>query len=115
VKGEFYRTNWVLANADILPIMSANPRCLFTVTNTFLIQGRGIVLMPGIIPQRDERFRVGDFVELRRPDNSIVRVQIAGIEIMNPMPRDGSRMVLIKKPERKEDVPIGTEVWSIEG
>jgi hypothetical protein len=43
----------------------ATARCLFVVSDTFAIKGRGLVLIPGIKPEGDERFRVGDIVELR--------------------------------------------------
>jgi hypothetical protein len=92
--------------------MSANPRCLFVVSDTFIIRGRGIVLCPGIIPKGEERFRWGDSVELRRPDGTVLRVKIA-IELLSPTPKDGSFPILLAEPSRKEDVPIGTEVWSI--
>ena len=43
-------------------------RLLFTVTETFTVQGRGIVLLPELRPVGDEHFRVGDLLKLRRPD-----------------------------------------------
>jgi len=93
--------------------MVANPQCLFTVTHTFMLPNHGIALMPGIAPKGEERFRVGDFVELRRPDRSILQVKITGIEMLSPVPADRSFPIVIKEIKRKDDVPIGTEVWSI--
>jgi hypothetical protein len=48
-------------------------RRLFVVEDTFLIQGRGLVPVPGIIPQGEERFTVGDSILLLRPDGSCLR------------------------------------------
>ena len=90
----------------------ATPRCLFRVSHTLRIQRR-IVLWPGVIPQDDERFRIGDRVELRRPDGSFQPATISGLEIFSPAPRDGSVAVLLDESVRQEDVPIGTEVWSV--
>ena len=45
-------------------------RRIFNVADTFTIRSRGVVLMPGLVPINDERFRVGDPLLLRRPDGS---------------------------------------------
>lgn len=73
--------------------------------------GRGLVLIPGIVPIGDERFRIGDPLLLKRPDGSEVRTTIGGIELMIPVRNHDFTIVL--KELIKEDVPIGTEVWSI--
>ena len=62
-------------------------RRLFTVEDTFSIRGRGLVLVPGIVPEGDERFRVGDRITLRRPDGSSIDTQIGGLELLDPNPR----------------------------
>jgi hypothetical protein len=87
-------------------------RRLFTVADTFTVQGRGIVLVPGIDPAEDERFKVGDPLLLKRPDGAEGVVIIGGLEFVHPYP--GWIAVLLEE-SRKEDIPIGTEVWSIEG
>jgi hypothetical protein len=38
-------------------------RKLFAVEDMFFIRGRGLVLVPGINPQRDERFRANNHAE----------------------------------------------------
>jgi len=91
----------------------ATARCLFVVSDTVLIEGRGLVLLPGIKPEGDERFRLDDVVELRRPDKSTIRVKISGIEMLNPTPPNGGFAIILKDLVRKEDAPIATEVWSI--
>jgi len=95
--------------------MVATPRCLFVVSHTFSITGRGLVLVPGIKPEGDEQFRIGDVVELRKPGNAVARVKISGIEILNPIPHDGRFPIMLQDVIEKSDVPIGTEVWSVRG
>jgi hypothetical protein len=85
-------------------------RRLLTVEDTFAIRGRGLVLVPGIIPEGDERFRVGDRITLRRPGGSSVDTQIGGLELLDPNPRRD--VVIMLKGLAKGDVPVGTEVWS---
>jgi hypothetical protein len=88
-------------------------RKLFTVEAVFLIEGRGVFLAPGIVPEGSERFRAGDTIELRRPDGNRNRTSIAGLDLPTPNPR---HVVVVSLPRnfRKDDVPIGTEVWSID-
>lgn len=88
------------------------PRCLFKVEDAFLIAGRGLVPVPGIIPVGDERFRVGDPITLKRPDGSAISTVIGGLEFLCPNPR--MDVVILLKGLTKADVPIGTEVWSAE-
>lgn len=90
------------------------PRCLFTVSDTFLIRGRGLVPVPGIVPVGQERFHVGDPVLLKRPDGSELRAVISGIEIPYRDPNPNPSFPILLKNLGKEDVPIGTEVWSVD-
>jgi translation elongation factor EF-Tu-like GTPase len=83
-------------------------RHLFTVEDTFTIRGRGTVLVPGIVPEGGERFRIGDALRLRRPDGSEVEATIDGIEFFS-VPA-GTYPIVVGLP--KLDVPLGTEVWS---
>jgi len=62
-------------------------RFLFKVTDSFVVR-HYLVLLPGIVPQGEECFRVGDSIELRRPDGTSRTVEIAGLEMLNPMPAD---------------------------
>lgn len=90
-------------------------RCLFVVENTFFIRGRGLVPFPGIVPQGDERFYIGDPISLRRPDGSCLDWAISGIEMINcTPPRRHNEVVIVLHGLSKDDVPIGTEVWSID-
>lgn len=86
-------------------------RRLFTVTDTFTVTGRGIVLVPGLVPIGDERFSVGDPILLRCPDGLEVMTNIAGLEFPHPNPN--YEMLILLKDFRADDVPVGTEVWSV--
>jgi hypothetical protein len=88
-------------------------RRLFVVTDAVVIKGRGIVLLPGILPAGDEIFRAGDTILLRRPDGSSVTTAISSLEFVCPNPRNEVHVMLAAA--NKEDVPIGTEVWSVGG
>jgi hypothetical protein len=87
-------------------------RRLFTVEDTFVIHGRGLVLAPGLIPEGNERFRVGDPVTLRRPDGSSTETRIGGLELLDPNPQ--RYVVILLAGITKSDIPPGTEVWSAE-
>jgi len=88
-------------------------RRLFIVEDTFLIAGRGLIAVPGIIPEGEERFRVGDPILLRRPDGSTLRWKIGGIEILHtPTPKPEIPILLLGLT--KEDVPVGTAIWSLQ-
>jgi hypothetical protein len=88
-------------------------RLLFIIEDRFTVRGRGVVVLPGIVPQGDERFRVGDTVELRKPDRTNIVTRIGGLEFMSPMPANHAISVLLPNELTKDDVPVGTEVWSL--
>jgi hypothetical protein len=88
------------------------PRRLFIVSDTFLIRGRGLVLVPGVIPDEHEQLRVGDPLVLKRPDGSEIKAAIGGLEMFT-LPTKPDIPVLLKKLG-KADVPIATEVWSVD-
>ena len=77
----------------------------------FFIEQRGLVLAPGIVPEGNERFRVGDMIELRFIDGARTQVPIAGLDLFTQNPSHTIPVMLPKKIE-KNDVPVGTEVWS---
>jgi hypothetical protein len=87
-------------------------RLLFTVTDRFHLPGRGVVPFPGIVPVEGEHFRRGDSLLLKRPDGSEIRTRIGGFEMPNPNP---GPVVLVNLLElNADDVPIGTQVWSVD-
>lgn len=85
-------------------------RLLFIVEETFTIFGRGTILVPGVVPRGDEVFRVGDRLELRRPDGIVAVVRIDAFDMFNPGP-EGAFAVVVALP--KSEVPVGTAVWSV--
>src|SRR4051794_24328109 len=88
-------------------------RCLFVVEDTFFIKSRGLILVPGVIPQGDERFRTGDPILLKRPDGFLQEARIGGLDVfMTPTPRE--EIPILLKGRDRGDVPIGTEVWSVD-
>ena len=87
-------------------------RCLFTVSDRFTVIGRGIVLIPGLKPISEQRFKVGDKIRLKRPDGTDVIVVIAGLEL--PVPNPENEVLILLREFGKEDVPVGTEVWSLD-
>ena len=74
-----------------------------------------MVFVPGIVPERDERFRIGDVITFRKPDGSSSAVAIGGIEMISCETCVARREVIVLLKELiKEDVPVGTEVWSVD-
>jgi hypothetical protein len=54
---------------------------LCAVEDAFAIRVGGLVLVPGIIPEGDERFRAGDRIVVRKPDGWSVDTQTVGLEL----------------------------------
>jgi hypothetical protein len=89
-------------------------RLLLTVTETFTVPGKGIiVLLPELKPIGEERFRVGDLLRLRKPDGAEDLVPIDGLEFLKPI-RGNCQLVVTLAGKSREDVPVGTEVWSVD-
>jgi hypothetical protein len=92
---------------------------LFTVADTFTIRNRGIVLAPGFLPAAHEmsfHIRIGDPIELHRPDGSQLEACIRGIEMINApidviLDRQRRCPILLPANLTKADIPAGTEVW----
>ena len=72
-----------------------------------------MVLLPELKPIGDEKFKVGDPLRLRRPNGADEAVRIGGIEFLKPV-HGRCQVVVMLLGMSKEDVPIGTEVWSEE-
>jgi hypothetical protein len=86
-------------------------RRLFAVTDTFTVTGRGLVLIPGLIPIDDEHFKAGDPILLRSPDGRETRTSIDALEL--PHPNLKNEVLIMLRDLVKDDVPVGTEVWSL--
>ncbi len=80
----------------------------FVVADTFLIEGRRLVLVPGFSFAAGS-IRVGDKVRLLRPDGTTSVTTIAGLEMINTgRPLEAAPVSL--RGVVKSDVPIGTVV-----
>ena len=89
---------------------------LFKICDTFQIANRGLVvatdLKEGDARAKGIRLKVGDILELRRPDGSRVMSKIAGIGMLNPYVPNRPLDFLLSAELGKKDVPVGTEAWS---
>jgi hypothetical protein len=106
---------WVRRNRPIQVERQAliMSRLLFTVEDSFMIKGQGLVPVPGIVPQGQERFGPGDPIELRRPDGIRLTTRIASLELVSAHPPRNDWHVVLRDLS-KDDVPVGTEVWSVD-
>ena len=78
---------------------------LFTVENTFMITGRGLIITAG---PRNKTILTGNRIKLILPDNSEIETKIRGIDFWENF------SILIGEELQKKDVPIGTEVWLLD-
>lgn len=83
---------------------------LLTVEDTFLIEGRGVVVTPAI-PVPDYSGPQSVSATLRKPDGAetVVQAQLQ-IPMVSPPPQVYSYLCLLVGLT-KQDVPIGTEIW----
>ena len=70
------------------------------------------MLLPGLKPVGEQRFKVGDKIRLRRPNAGDLVVTIAGLELPHPNPEN--EVLILLGELSKDDVPVGTEVWSFD-
>jgi hypothetical protein len=88
------------------------PRRLLTVVDSFAIRGRGLIVAPWLAESEARRERFA--VELRRPDGSHARCEaFAQIPFLS-LPALVLQVHLALFGVTKDDVPIGTEVWTLE-
>jgi|SRR5579859_66295 len=87
---------------------------VMTVSDIVTITGRPMLLLfPGVPRDLQRTIRVGDKIELRRPDGTRIATILAEIEHAR-MLDGGSRWPLrLSSSISKTDVPVGTEVWWI--
>jgi hypothetical protein len=86
--------------------LSKNNVLLFKVENQFLVT-LGLILTPGL-GDSVNFVTTGAKIRLVRPDKSELITTIKGITF------EGNHDILISSEFSKEDVPIGTEVWTTE-
>ena len=87
-------------------------RFLFNIIDTFWLETIGLVAASDTNP-KDVSLSVGQRIELRLPDGSRLETEVAGIPRVRYLSYDPDRHFdfLLPGGVRKEDVPIGTEVW----
>ena len=87
------------------------------VHDTFEIKGRGVVVATDTtydqLP-RELRLKIGDPIELRVDGKVILRTKVVGIEHCDPWSPEHTFAFLLPRDLSKADVPIGSEVWSVE-
>ncbi|WP_435009361.1 hypothetical protein P12x_000613 [Tundrisphaera lichenicola] len=86
-------------------------RRLLVVERRLWLRDKGLILDPGIIPVGGEPIGVGSQVVLRRPDGSTCAAVIRGTSTDSGSATAGRIRLLLDEVGR-DDVPIGTEVWS---
>jgi hypothetical protein len=89
---------------------------LCSVESTFVLEGVGLVILPGI-PYPSEKMRnvrVGEPIILVRPDGSEIKTAIRSIESIYRNPPADHAPIIPSEALKQEDVPVGTEVWLCE-
>lgn len=87
---------------------------ILTVEDTFMIQGRGLVITS---KKTDEfvDFKVGDSIKIENPDQTFVETKIKGIELLcRPKFRNELISFTIESEIKKEQVQIGAKIWLLE-
>lgn len=80
------------------------------VEDTFLITGRGLVVVPG--PLIDDYSGPGPVqVELRKPNGTITLTELTVQLFHQTPPPKEYRWGCVFLSLNKEDVPLGTEIW----
>jgi hypothetical protein len=83
-------------------------RLAFTVGDSYLVRGVGLSLFPST-GQLDHGLRLGDALELRRPDGGIRR---AWVVCLHPIHSSPTPFLAVVFPDwQPSDAPVGTEVW----
>jgi hypothetical protein len=83
---------------------------LLTVEDVFDIPGRGLIVVPGPLPDSfGSPTEIS--VSLRRPDGQVLNATASiTFQFQTPPPKEHRFAVILKGPT-KSDVPIGTEIW----
>ena len=80
---------------------------LFIVENKFSMTGRGLILTSGL-GDKVKFITTGTKIKLIRPDKSELLTTIIGNTF------EGNHDILINSELNNEEIPAGTEVWTIE-
>ena len=85
---------------------------LFVVTWVTVIPTHGVLLSPGVTTHTRDRLKVGDTLELHRPDGTVLQTSVAGFyQFTRQLNEDSPTWdVLLAEHTHKDDIPVGTEV-----
>ena len=86
-------------------------RLLFKVQETFKLKDVGLVIVADNLA-RGLNLKIGDELELRRPDGTSLMTTVDSLPLLCPFDPERQLPISLPKGIGKEDVPIGTEVWS---
>jgi hypothetical protein len=62
-------------------------------------------------PQRGEKLKRGDQLELRTPNGKIIKIKLFGLGW--PSPDKGGLIIQLEPSIAKDDIPLGTEIWKL--
>ncbi len=85
---------------------------LITVEDVFDL-GNRLVLVPGVDSSIADTFKEITAIKLIFPNGSSRKVDIYGIELLTPNPQRIYPIAICKSLE-KNQIPIGTQVWTID-
>ena len=85
---------------------------LSIVEESFNLETGGCFLTPGIpVDRKTLKIKVGETIELRRPDGHVIKTMIEGLMMVCRTPEAPPIPIALPKRFRKEDIPVGTEIW----
>ena len=93
------------------------PSLLLTVEDVFEL--RGCPVVTGVFPGKmdHEAPLIGQLIELRLPGGTLIQSQIKGVEWKPTCcfgDSGGFKAIMLPPEITKTDVPIGTQVWSLD-
>jgi hypothetical protein len=93
--------------------MSSEAFRIMTVAHIIALSDKPVLLCPGLPKDPQRTIRVGDKIELRRPDGTRVSTILAGIEHAKMLNGVSQWPLRLPNSIGTIDVPVGTEVWWI--
>jgi hypothetical protein len=93
--------------------MSSIPAQLIVFSDVFEFRDGTLHFIPTVpFAVADQvRLKVGDDLELRRPDGSVIKATLLGFDMFSPS--NWTVGLSLGKPLGKSDVPVGTEIWEV--
>lgn len=80
------------------------------VEQSFTVRGRGRVIVPASVANRNVRVRNGDAIQLRTLNGNAIETRIVSVESVKET--SGSRLALLLPLELGiGDIAAGTEIW----